>query len=245
MGVVVEHIVGKALPGAVGHTGHRHFVEPVFALHPAGIPQHGVDVELAGLVLRQIQRFGGISGLLGGAPLGQFLAQGLVFRHEGIQVHLRRRGHRPGGLLGEQGRVKAAGGVVGAVTAGHKVQEIPQVFQAEGGLLGGDGLAVGVVGGVAGLAYVVQPPPQVLVHNVAEFLGVQQADQPIVIGFDQPRIHRVHPFYGKLHRPATVHRAGRRVNGIDFFRRHRRPGKGGKLWLRKEKIEVGHGGSHP
>ena len=52
VGVVVERIVGKALPGAVGHTGNRHFVEPVFALHPAGIPQHGVDVELAGLVLR-------------------------------------------------------------------------------------------------------------------------------------------------------------------------------------------------
>ena len=245
MGVVVEHIVGKALPRAVGHARDGHFVDPVFALLPTGVPQHGVDVEAAGGILGQVQRLWHIVCPLGGAPGGQLLPQGLVLRDEGVQIHLclrRGRGCCRGGLPVQQGRVKGAGCVVFAIAAGHEVHEVPQIFQAQRRLFRRDLLAVSVASVVAGLAYVVQPPPQVLVHNVAELLGTQQVDQPIVKGFDQRSVHRIHPFHGKLHRPAAALGADRRVDGIDFFRRHRRLSKGGKLRVGQEKIEVGHGG---
>ena len=99
-----------------------------------------------------------------------------------------------------------------------------------------------VSGGVARLPDVLQPPPQVLPHDVPEVLGVHQAHQPVVVGHDQPAVHRVHPFDGKLHSPAAVQHTGRRVDGVDFFRRHGHLREGGKLRVGEETGEVGHEG---
>lgn len=131
-------------------------------------------------------------------------------------------------------------GVSGAVAAGDKVHEVPEVFQAQPGLLRGD-LLPGVGGGITRLADVLQALPQVPVHNGPEILGVHEAGKPIIVRHDQPAVHGVHPFDGKLHTPAAVQGTGRRVDGINFFRCDGDLPKGGKLGVGEEKIEVGHG----
>ena len=132
--------------------------------------------------------------------------------------------------------------VSGPVTIGHIVHEVPQVFQAQPGLLPGD-LLVFMGGGVARLADVFKALPQVPVHDGPEVLGVHEAGQTVVVGHDQSAVHGVHPFDGKLHTPAAVQHTGRRVDGIDFFRRHGDLPEGGKLGVGEEKIKVGHLGS--
>src|SRR5699024_7046063 len=83
VGVVIEHVVGAALFGGIGHTGQLHLVDPVLALGPARVGEHGVDVELAGFVLGQVQGLGGVAGLLLGTAGGQLGTERLVFRYEG------------------------------------------------------------------------------------------------------------------------------------------------------------------
>src|SRR5699024_292821 len=61
VGVVIEHIVGIAHLALVGHTGQLHLVDPVLPLGPAGVGEHGVDIQLPGLVLGQVQRLGYIA----------------------------------------------------------------------------------------------------------------------------------------------------------------------------------------
>ena len=61
VGVVVEHIVGVAHFALVGHAGQFYLVDPVLPLGPAGVGEHGVDVQLPGLVLGQVQRLGHIA----------------------------------------------------------------------------------------------------------------------------------------------------------------------------------------
>lgn len=240
VGVVVEHIVGPPLLRWIGHPGQFHLVQPVLPLRPARIGEHGVDVQLAGLVLGEVQRFGDVAGLLGLPAGGEFGFKRLVFRHEGGQIHLRdRSGCRGGGLLLQQGRIKCSGGVGSAVATGDEVHEVPQVFQAQAGLLLGD-LLPGVGGGVARLADVLEALPQVSVHDGPKILGVHEAGKPIVVGHDQPTVHGVHPFDGKLHRPAAVQHTGRRVDGIDLFCRNGNLPKGGELRIGEEEIKVGH-----
>ena len=184
MGIIVEHIVGIAHLALVGHTGQLHLIEPVLPLGPAGVGEHGVNVQLAGLVLGEIQRLGGVTGLLGLPAGGEFGPEGLVFRHEGSQIHLgRRRKSRGGSLLLQQGRVKFPWAVSCAVTAGDKVHEVPEVFQAQPGLLRGD-LPAGMGGGVACLADVLETLPQIPVHDGPKVLGVHKAGQPVIVGHD-------------------------------------------------------------
>ena len=220
VGVVIEHIVGIAHLALVGHTGQGHLVQPVLPLGPAGVGEHGIDVQLPGLVLGQVQRLGYIALPLFLPSGSEFLLQGPVLLHQGGQVHLWecglwRRGHLGFGL--QQSRVKLPLGVVLSVAVGDKVQEDVEVLQAQPGLLRGD-LLPRVGGGVARLPDVLQPPPQVLPHNVAKVLGVYQAHQPVVVGHDQPAVHGVHPLDGKLHSPAAVQHTSRRVDGVDLFR---------------------------
>ena len=139
----------------------------------------------------------------------------------------------------QQRRVKLPLGVVLPVAVSDKVQEDVEVFQAQPGLLRGD-LLPRVGGGVARLPDVLQPPPQVLPHDVPEVLGVHQAHQPVVVGHDQPAVHGVYPLDGKLHRPAAVQYAGRRINGIDFFCRNSCLREGNKLRFREKMVKVGH-----
>ena len=244
VGVVVEHIVGIAHLALVGHTGQLHLVQPVLPLGPAGVGEHGVDVQLPGLVLGQVQGLGGIAGLLGLPAGGELCLEGPVLLHQGGQVYLGQRAEarEPLGFGLQQGRVKLPLGVVLPVAVGDKVQEDIEVFQAQPGLLRGD-LLPRVGGGVARLPDVLQPPPQVLPHDVPEVLGVHQAHQPVVVGHDQPAVHGVHPLDGKLHSPAAVQHTGRRVDGIDFFRSTATSAKGVNCGSERKRVKLGMGGT--
>ena len=243
VGVVVEHIVGIAYFALVGHSGQFYLVDPVPPLGPAGVGEHSVDVQLPGLVFAEVQGLGHIALPLFLPAGGELGLESPVLLHQGGQVYLWGRGlGQHLGRLGfdlQQSRVKLPLYVVRAIAVGDKVQEDIEVFQAQPGLFGGDFLPR-VGGGVARLPDVLQPPPQVLPHDVPEVLGVHQAHQPVVVGHDQPAVYGVHPLDGKLQAAAAVHRAGRRVDGIDFFRRHGYLSKGGKLWVGEETGEVGH-----
>ena len=96
-------------------------------------------------------------------------------------------------------------------------------------------------GGIACLADVLQLSPQVWAHHVPKILRVHQAHQPVIVGHDQPAVYGVHPLDGKLHGPAAVQHTGRRVDGVDFFRRHGHLREGGELGVGEETGEVGHG----
>ena len=131
VGVVVEHIIGIAHLTLVGHAGQLHFVDPILPLRPASVREHGVDVELAGLVLGEVQGLGGVAGLLDLPAGGELGFEGLVFRHEGGKIHVGNGcGGQGGVLLLQQFRVKGTGGICSTVTTGDKVHEVPEVFQA-------------------------------------------------------------------------------------------------------------------
>ena len=213
--IAVEHIVCIADLGLVWHTGQLYLIQPVLALCPAHICEHGVDIQLAGLVLRQVEGLGHIGLLLLGSAGGEFLLQRSVFRHQRGELHLRHFLHRSGGnfaFLRQQRRVKMPFGVVLTVAIGHKIQKGIQVFQTQRRLLFGDFLA-GVGGIVAHATDQVHPPPDVCAHNVPEVLGVHQTDQRVLIRHDQRFVHGIHPLHGELHRPAAVQHAG---GGVDM-----------------------------
>ena len=88
------------------------------------------------------------------------------------------------------------------------------------------------------MADVLQALPQVPVHDGPKIFGVHVAGQPVVVGHNQPAVHGIHPFDGKLHRSAAVQHTGRRVNGIDFFRRDSDLPEGGKLGIGEEKSKL-------
>ena len=58
----------------------------------------------------------------------------------------------------------------------------------------------------------VHPPPDVCAHNVPEVFGIHEAHQRVLIRHNQRLVHGIHPLHGKLHRPAAVQDAGRRVD---------------------------------
>ena len=64
-----------------------HLVQPVLPPGPAGVQEHGVDVQLAGLVLGEVQRLGHIALLLLLPPGGELRFELPVLRNEGLQVH--------------------------------------------------------------------------------------------------------------------------------------------------------------
>ena len=131
--IAVKHIVGIAYLGFVGHTGQFHLILPVLALGPACIGEHGINVQLAGLILGQIKRFGDIGLLLLGTAGGEFLFQCGVFCDEGSKVNVlffvRLHCGGFGGLL-QQGAVKMSGSIVFPIAIRHKIKENVQVFKA-------------------------------------------------------------------------------------------------------------------
>ena len=213
--VPVEHIVRITYLGLVWHTGQLHLIQPVLALCPACICEHGVDIQLAGLVLRQVEGLGHIGLLLLGTAGSQFFLQGGILRHEGCKIHigyrLRRNCGRFGGLH-QQGTVKMPLCVVLTVAIGHEVQEYIEVLQTQRRLLLGDFLA-GVGGVVSHAADQIHPPPDVCAHDVPEVFGIHETHQRILIGHNQRLVHGIHPLHGKLHRPAAVQDAG---GGVDM-----------------------------
>lgn len=70
--------------------------------------------------------------------------------------------------------------------------------------------------------------------------AMQQEYKQQTVPHDQRLIHRVHPFYGKLHRPAAVEDAGRRVDMQDALGGDGNRGKTLKLRGSGKNIEVGH-----
>jgi len=212
--VTVEHIVRITYLGLVGHTGQLDFIQPVLALRPACVFQHGVDIQLAGLVFRQVEGLGHIGLLLLGTAGSEFLLQRSVLRHQRGKINVgcslipSRSGR--GGLL-QQAAVKMSLGVVLTIAVRHKVQKDIEIFQTQHRLLLGD-FPAGVGGVVAHTADQIHPPPDVRAHDVPEVLGIHEAHQRVLIRHDQPLVHRVHPLHGKLHRPAAVQHTGGGVN---------------------------------
>ena len=96
VGVIIEHIIHIPHLASVGHPGQFHLIDPIPSLRPARIQQHGVDVDLAGLVLAEIQRFRHILRLLFSPASGQLLPQSGVFRHELLQLYFSFRVDRRG-----------------------------------------------------------------------------------------------------------------------------------------------------
>ena len=132
-----------------------------------------------------------------------------------------------------------SGSIVFSIAIRHKIKENVQVFKAESGLFLGDFFAA--VGGIVPhTADKIHAPPDVRADNIPEILGVHQADQRVLIGHDQRLIHRVHPFYGKLHRPAAVEDAGGWVDMQDALSGDGNRGKTLKLRGGGKNIEVCH-----
>ena len=213
--VTVEHIVRITYLGLVGHTGQLDFIQPVLALRPACVFQHGVDIQLAGLVFRQVEGLGHIGLLLFGTAGGEFLLQRSVLRHQCGKINV---GCSPGvlllsggGGLPQQAAVKMSLGVVFAIAVRHKIQKDIEIFQTQHRLLLGD-FPAGMGGIIAHAADQIHPPPDVRAHDVPEVFGIHEAHQRILIRHDQPLVHGVHPLHGKLHRPAAVQHAGGGVN---------------------------------
>ncbi len=90
--VTIEHIIGITNLRWIGHPGQLDLIEPVAALCPASVHQHGIDVDLASFVLGQLQRLGHIGLLLHLAPSCQFGFEGAVFRDQGLEIDLRSSG---------------------------------------------------------------------------------------------------------------------------------------------------------
>ena len=88
VGVVIEHIVSIAHLALVGHAGQLYLIDPVLSLCPAGVGEHGVDVQLPGLVFGQVQGLRHIALPLGRPAGGELGLQRPVLLHQGGQVHL-------------------------------------------------------------------------------------------------------------------------------------------------------------
>ena len=173
----------------------------------------GIDVDLAGLVLAEIQRLGHIGLLLFSPAGGQFLPQSDIFRHELLQLNFgfRINGRRSGRLVLQKCGVEGPLGVICAVAVGHEIQKDKEVFQTQRRLLLADFLPR-VGGVVAQGADQLHPAPDVLTNDVPEILVIHQRNQPVVIGQHQRAVHGIHPLDGKLHGPPAVQHAGSRVD---------------------------------
>ena len=130
--IAVQDIICIAGAALVGHPGQRDLVDPVFALDPPGIGEHGVDIQFPGLVFRKFQRLGYIGGLLRFAAGGQLRLELSVFFDECIQIHIRQGGLCNGcsRLLCEQGSVKFLFLIACSVAIRHEIKEQKQVFEA-------------------------------------------------------------------------------------------------------------------
>ena len=240
--VAQQHIIGIPDFGLVRHTGKLVFVDPVLSFHPAGVFQHRVDIEFARLVFGDFQRLCHIGLPLLLAPRGQLFPKRRVLFHQLFKFQFRfgfacrRFGRR---FLLQQRGVKGPFLIVAAVAISDEIEEDIEIFQAQRGLFLRD-LPADVGGGVPRQADIIQPPQQIVVHDISEILGIHQADQLILIRRIQRVIHRIHPFHGALHRPAAVHHAGRRVDPIDALRRHGSLRKGGEVLFFCEEVKVGH-----
>ena len=238
--IAVQDIICIAGAALVGHPGQRNLVDPVFALDPPGIGEHGVDIQFPGLVFRKFQRLGYIGGLLRFAAGGQLRLELSVFFDECIQVHIRQGGLCNGcsRLLCEQGSVKFLFLIACSIAVRYEIKEQKQVFEAKFRLFPADA-AASVGGIIAALANKIHPPPQIIVHNIVEFFGAHQTDEFIIPRLDEGAVHRIHPFDCKFHGTAAVQHSGGRINGQNPLRSDRGIRKAGKLRVIFQKVKVG------
>ena len=238
--VPIQDIIRIADAALVGHPGQRDLIDPVFALDPPGIGEHGVDIQFSGLVLRKFQRLGHIGGLLRFAAGGQLCLEFSVFFDECIQVHIRQGGLCNGcsRLLCEQGSVKFLFLIACSIAVRYEIKEQKQVFEAKFRLFPAD-TAASVGGIIAALANKIHPPPQIIVDNVVKLFCAHQADELIIPRLDEGAVHRIHPFDCKFHGTAAVQRSGGRINGQNPLRSNRGIRKAGKLRVILQKVKVG------
>ena len=131
----------------------------------------------------------------------------------------------------QQNLVKTAFGIVFSVAAGHKIHEVPQVFQTQRRLLRCDGLP-GVGSVVALLPDVFHAEQEVsVVNESSKTVVLHKAHQPVIPRQGESPVYGVHPLDGKLHGTAAVEGAGRRVDGEDALGADGNLGKALKLWV--------------
>ena len=237
--VAVQNIVGITDLRAVRHTGQLHFIQPILALRPSRVGQHGVNIDLAGREFGQVDRLGGIGLLLLGSASGQLLAQALFFRCQLFEVDLlfgelgslslqafilrfqtvnidlftvRYHRHRFFGGQLEQRGIKGLFVILLGIAVGDKIHEVKQILYTQLSLLNGDPLT-GMGGAVADLADKVHAAQDILARDIAELFRGHQHRERFVIRQLEILIDRIHPLDRELHRPAAVERAG---VGIDM-----------------------------
>ena len=92
-----------------------------------------------------------------------------------------------------------------------KIKENEKVFKAEHRFFEGD-FSSAVGGGISDFADDIEPFPKVIADYIVEIAFVYKAAEVFVKGSGKVGIDGIHPFNGKLHRPATIHYCSRRVN---------------------------------
>ena len=211
--VTVEHIVSKADNGMIRHTAQLHLVLPILALYPTGVLQHSVNIELARFIFGSVERLGIVGLPLFGARSGQLVAQRLVFLYQLLQIDglfgdIRQRflGGEP-----EQAGIKVRLLIVAVVAAGDKIHKVKQIFNAQLNLFQVEP-AVAVRCLIADAPDVVNARHQAVVYQITEFARRDKHRQRVLIGHAQVGVNGIHPFYGKLQRPAAVERTRRKVD---------------------------------
>ena len=101
--------------------------------------------------------------------------------------------------------------IVTVVAAGDKIHKVKQVFNAQLHLFQVEP-AVAVRRLIADTPDVVDTRHQAVVHQVTEFARRDKHRQRVLIGHAQVGVNGIHPFDGKLQRPAAVERTRRKVD---------------------------------
>ena len=150
LGIVPEQdIIRIPYARLVGHSFQGILTFPILPLHPSGICQQRIDVNLSGFVFREIQRLLNIRLLLLIAPCGELFPQCLVFRFKLLNGYIRstslnRRRHSL--FLLQKRRIKLTFLIALAIAVVNEIEENEQVFQCIPCLLLADG--TGTVGGI-------------------------------------------------------------------------------------------------
>ena len=123
--ITKENVVGITHLALVRHTVQLNLVQPILPFDPSRFFQHEVDVDLSGLILRQIQRLRYIGLLLLGATSGQFILERLVFLDQfgNIDIIFRNKGKSLIYRQRKKGFVKLLLGVFRRVEIRHAVEE--------------------------------------------------------------------------------------------------------------------------
>ena len=170
---------------------------------------------------------------------GEFCLERLVLREKLLEVDRHVVVDHRFGLLIQQRRIKLMLLIILRIAISHEIKEIKQIFDAEFRLIAGD-FFTRMSGGVAEDANELHPLIDIPTDDIPKILVLHQAHQPIIIRHNKGTIHGIHPFDGKLHRPAAIDNRRSRIDMQYFLRRNRHIRKGRKLRVSGQEIEVGH-----